>query len=126
MVYYGALLTYVLQHLKRKLPETAPQDAEFQVAIAGGSTTAKGFVELFEKRLKETDLPIRISGVKKNRFNTSGTDSKDSLYSIARGCLIAALSREASMVPASSPSSEVSNPKFSSHKPEPVVVTNKS
>jgi hypothetical protein len=124
-VYYDALLTYVLQHLKRKLSETAPPDAEFQVAIAGGSTRAKGFAELFEKRLKETDLPIRISGVKKNRFNTSGTDSKDPLYSIARGCLIAALSKEASLAPASSTSPENNNQKYSSHKPEPVVVSNK-
>ncbi|MDD4749558.1 MAG: rod shape-determining protein, partial [Methanosarcinaceae archaeon] len=52
-VYYDALLTYVLQHLKRKLSETAPPDAEFQVAIAGGSTRAKGFVEMFENRLNE-------------------------------------------------------------------------
>lgn len=125
-VYYDALLTYVLQHLKRKLSETAPPDAEFQVAIAGGSTRAKGFAELFERRLKETDLPIRISGVKKNRYNTSGTDSKDPLYSIARGCLIAALSKEASLSPSSQPSSENHNSKYSSHKPEPIVVTNKS
>jgi len=125
-VYYDALLTYVLQHLKRKLSETAPPDAEFQVAIAGGSTRTRGFAELFERRLKETDLPIRISGVKKNRFNTSGTDSKDPLYSIARGCLIASLSKEASLNPASSPSSEAHSSRSSSHKPEPVVVSNKS
>jgi len=124
-VYYDALLTYVLQHLKRKLSETAPPDAEFQVAIAGGSTRAKGFAEMFEKRLRETDLPIRISGVKKNRFNTSGTDSKDPLYSIARGCLIAALSKEASLAPAPSSSPEPNNSKYSPHKPEPVIVSNK-
>lgn len=124
-VYYDALLTYILQHLKRKLSETASPDAEFQVAIAGGSTRAKGFTELFEKRLKETDLPIRISGIKKNRFNTSGTDSKDPLYSIARGCLIAALSKEASLSPAPQ-SPETHNSKSSSHKPEPIVVSNRS
>ncbi|MCQ1534226.1 rod shape-determining protein [Methanosarcina sp. KYL-1] len=99
-VYYDALLTYVLQHLKRKLSETAPPDAEFQVAIAGGSTRAKGFVEMFEKRLKETNLPIRISSVKKARFvSPSGSDSRDPLYAIARGCLIAALTKEASLYP---------------------------
>jgi len=123
-VYYDALLTYVLQHLKRKLSETAPPDAEFQVAISGGSTRPKGFIEMFEQRLKETDLPIRISSVKKNRYNTSGTDTKDPIYAIARGCLIAALSKEASLEPAPSPENQP--PKFSTHKPEPIVVTNKS
>ncbi|MDD4748741.1 MAG: hypothetical protein PHD26_02160, partial [Methanosarcinaceae archaeon] len=97
-VYYDALLTYVLQHLKRKLSETAPPDAEFQVAIAGGSTRAKGFVEMFENRLNEAELPIKISGIKKSRYITPGTrDSRDPLYAIARGCLIAALTKEASL-----------------------------
>jgi hypothetical protein len=99
-VYYDALLTYVLQHLKRKLSETAPPDAEFQVAIAGGGTRARGFVEMFERRLKEANLPIRISGVKKSKFvNPAGTDSRDPIYAIARGCLIAALTKEASLIP---------------------------
>ena len=100
-VYYDALLTYVLQHLKRKLSETAPPDAEFQVAIAGGSTRAKGFVDMFEKRLSEADLPIRISSVRKTRFisPSSGGDSRDPIYAIARGCLIAALTKEASLAP---------------------------
>lgn len=99
-VYYDALLTYVLQHLKSKLSETAPPDADFQVAIAGGSTRAKGFVDMFEKRLSETELPIRISGVRKNRYVTpSSKDSRDPLYAIARGCLIAALTKEASLSP---------------------------
>ena len=126
-VYYDALLTYVLQHLKRKLSETAPPDAEFQVAIAGGSTRTRGFVEMFERRLRETNLPIRISSVKKNRFaGPSGTDSRDPIYAIARGCLIAALSKEASLAPAPSPSPEAQVSKFSAQRPEPVVVTNKS
>ena len=97
-VYYDALLTYVLQHLKRKLSETAPPDAEFQVAIAGGSTRARGFVDMFEKRMAETSLPIKISSVKKARYiSHSGSDSRDPLYAIARGCLIAALTKEATL-----------------------------
>lgn len=126
-VYYDALLTYVLQRLKRKLSETAPHDAEFQVAIAGGSTRTRGFVEMFEKRLRETNLPIRVSSVKKNSFaGSSGTDSRDPIYAIARGCLIEALSKEASLAPAPSLSPEAQVSKFSAQRPQPVVVTNKS
>lgn len=95
-LYYDALITYIIANLKRKLSEVAPPNAEFPIAIAGGSSRAKGFMEVFEKRISEANLPITISKVKKNKYVMS--DSKDPLYSIARGCLIAALTKEDSCV----------------------------
>ncbi|GEM_PF-4001934 len=47
---------------------------------------------MFEMRINEANLPINISKVKKNKYVLS--DSKDPIYSIARGCLIATLTRE--------------------------------
>jgi hypothetical protein len=91
-LYYDALITYIIGNLKKKLSEVAPPDAEFPIAIAGGSSRAKGFMEMFESRISEANLPINISKVKKNKYTMS--DSKDPIYSIARGCLIAALTRE--------------------------------
>jgi hypothetical protein len=91
-LYYDALITYLIANLKKKLLEVAPPDAEFPIAIAGGSSRAKGFLEMFEKRISEANLPINISKVKKNKYTNS--DSKDPIYSIARGCLIASLTRE--------------------------------
>lgn len=95
-LYYDALITYIIANLKMKLSEVAPPDAEFPIAVAGGSSRAKGFMEIFEKRISEANLPINISKVKKNKYVIS--DSKDPLYSIARGCLIAALTKEDSCV----------------------------
>jgi hypothetical protein len=98
-LYYDALITYIIANLKKKLLEVAPPDVEFPIAIAGGSSRAKGFLDVFEKRISEANLPINVSKVKRNRSST--TDSKDPIYSIARGCLIAALTREdAEAVPA--------------------------
>ena len=84
-IYYDALITYIIQNLKRKLSEVTPPEAEFPVAIVGGSTKPKGFLELFEKRLVEAKLPVDVTRIQK---------AKDPLYSVARGCLIAALSKE--------------------------------
>ncbi|MFO7967415.1 MAG: hypothetical protein R6U44_07430 [Archaeoglobaceae archaeon] len=84
-VYYDALITYIIQNLKKKLAEVTPPDTEFPVAIAGGSTRPRGFNDVFENRLREANLPIDVSRIHK---------SKDPLYTIARGCLIAALTKQ--------------------------------
>ncbi len=89
-IYYDALVTYIVQNLKRKLAEVTPPEAEFPIAIAGGSAKPKGFLELFERRLSEAKLPIDVSKIKL---------AKEPLYSVARGCLIAALTKEGSEVP---------------------------
>jgi hypothetical protein len=91
-LYYDALITYIIVNLKKKLAEVATPDAEFPIAIAGGSSRAKGFMEMFEKRISEANLSINISKVKKSKHMIP--DSKDPIYSIARGCLIAALTKE--------------------------------
>ena len=50
--------------------------------LAGGTAKPKGFKDLFERALKDTSLPIEISGVRM---------AKDPLSATARGALIAAL-----------------------------------
>jgi len=84
-VYYDALITYIIKNLDRKLSEIAPPKVSFPVAVAGGSSIPKGFFDLFEKKLKETKLRIDISTMIR---------AKDPLYSVARGCLIAARTQE--------------------------------
>ncbi len=85
-VYYDALITYIIKNLDRRLSAIAPPKVSFPVAIAGGSSIPKGFFDLFEKKLKETKLKIDISNMIR---------AKDPLYSVARGCLIAARTQEA-------------------------------
>jgi actin-like ATPase involved in cell morphogenesis len=86
-IYYDALITYIIQNLKRKLTEVTPPEAEFPIAIAGGSTKPRGFLDLFERRLEEAKLSIDVSKIKR---------AQEPLYSVARGCLIAALTKESS------------------------------
>ena len=84
-VYYDALITYIIKNLNRKLAEITPPKAQFPVVLAGGSTLPEGFIKMFERKLREANLPINISNIKL---------AKDPLYSVARGCLIAARTHE--------------------------------
>jgi ATP-dependent protease HslVU (ClpYQ) peptidase subunit len=51
------------------------------IVVGGGTTQAQGFVEEFEKKLKENNFPLKIKAVSK---------AKDPLHAVARGCYIAA------------------------------------
>jgi len=84
-IYYDALMTYLIKNLNRRLAEITPPKVEFPVALAGGSATPNGFLRMFEKKLRDAKLQIDISNVKR---------AKDPLYSVARGCLIAARTQE--------------------------------
>ncbi len=84
-IYYDALVTYIIKNLNRKLAEITPPKVEFPVALAGGSSQPNGFLKTFERKLRDAKLQIDISNVKQ---------AKDPLYSVARGCLIAARTQE--------------------------------
>ena len=84
-VYYDALITYVIKNLDWKLSDITPPKVAFPVAIAGGSAEPEGFFEMFEKKLKESKLRVELSKIK---------HVKDPLFSVARGCLIAARTQE--------------------------------
>ncbi len=84
-IYYDALISYVIEHLKKKLAHITPPDVAFPVAIAGGSSLPKGFFEMFERKLRNAKLGIEVSNILK---------AKDPLNSVARGCLIAARTQE--------------------------------
>ena len=84
-IYYDALISYVLEHVKKKLGTITPPNVAFPVVIAGGSTLPKGFFEMFKKKLDATKLGIETSKVIR---------AKDPFNSVARGCLIAAKTYE--------------------------------
>jgi hypothetical protein len=84
-IYYDALITYVIEHLKKRLAAITPPKVAFPVAIAGGSALPEGFFEMFEKKIREAKLGIEISKV---------VQAKDPLHAVARGCLIAARTQE--------------------------------
>jgi hypothetical protein len=84
-IYYDALITYVIENLKKKLSFITPPHVAFPVAIAGGTSMPKGFFEMFERKIQSANLGIEISKV---------IHAKDPLLSVARGCLIAAKTQE--------------------------------
>jgi hypothetical protein len=84
-IYYDALISYVIENLKKKLAHITPPNVAFPVAIAGGSSLPKGFFEMFETKMQQAKLGIELSKIVK---------AKDPLHSVARGCLIAAQTQE--------------------------------
>lgn len=84
-VFYEEVIAHLAEAVKNGLTsaQRLPRFEEaIPVALAGGSVIPKGFVERFEKALRERDLPIRISEVR---------CSPDPLHATARGALTAAL-----------------------------------
>ncbi|AEA47599.1 rod shape-determining protein [Archaeoglobus veneficus] len=84
-IYYDQLISHVVENLSRKLAEATPPAVEFPIVLAGGTSKPKGFKALFEERLSEIGLPVNVSEIRV---------AKDPLFSVARGCLIAAKTRE--------------------------------
>jgi actin-like ATPase involved in cell morphogenesis len=84
-IYYDYLLTYVIENLRRKLAEVSPPQVEFPIVLAGGTAKPRGFKEAFEEKISKVGLPIDVSTIRL---------AKDPLFSVARGCLIAAKTKE--------------------------------
>jgi len=83
--YYRELITYVLDNVRKKLdtelsnvdlPESLP------IVISGGTSKAKGFVELFTEIINSYSLPFKIKEIR---------TAQNQLTSVAEGCLIKAI-----------------------------------
>ena len=84
-IYYDALMTYVIENLKRELAEITQPKMEFPVVLAGGTTLPDGFLRWFGPKLRAAQLQVEISEIRR---------AKDPLHSVARGCLIAGRAQE--------------------------------
>jgi hypothetical protein len=81
--YYDRLIDYTVKQLFATMEghKTLPKFKDpLPVVIAGGTTQAKGFVELFEKKLRSSGFQLQIKEVR---------HAKDPLHAVSRGCLIA-------------------------------------
>lgn len=82
--YYERLIDYTAKQLTlaftghKSLPKFKNP---LTIVVAGGTSQAKGFVEMFEKKIKESNFPLPIKEVR---------HAKDPLHAVSRGCLIAA------------------------------------
>jgi hypothetical protein len=83
-VYYERLIDYTVKMLAHALQghKALPKFKEpILITLAGGTTRAKGFVEMFQKKLDEHGFPLPVKEVR---------HANDPLHAVARGCLIAA------------------------------------
>lgn len=81
---YRLMIEHTVNGIKKgfsDINKTVRTDAPIDVVIAGGTSSPNGFAELFKEVVEQTSLPIQIGNIVK---------PADPLYSVARGCLIAA------------------------------------
>jgi hypothetical protein len=82
-IYYENLISYVCNHLEKKLSTQELSFAEpITVVVSGGTSKAINFDKLFEQELRTKSLPFAIKTVKK---------ASDPLNAVAKGCLLNAL-----------------------------------
>lgn len=82
--YYERLIDYTTKQLAHAMTghKLLPKFKEpLPVVIAGGTSRAQGFVELFSAKLAENGFPLPVAVVR---------HANDPLHAVARGCLVAA------------------------------------
>ena len=82
--YYERLIDYTTKQLTIALlsSKSLPNFRKpLPIIIAGGTSQAKGFKEMFSKKLVENNFPLMIKEVRQ---------AEDPLHAVAKGCLIAA------------------------------------
>ncbi len=87
-IYYVDLVSSLLEALEKELKSSDKMpniNSAIPIALSGGTVLPKGFKELFEKGLKQVDLPIEISEVR---------IAEDPLNTTAKGAMVMALSEE--------------------------------
>lgn len=81
---YQLMIEHTVNGLKKgfsDINKTVRTDGEIDLVVAGGTSSPNGFPELFKQTLEKVELPIKVGNVIR---------PSDPLYSVARGCLIAA------------------------------------
>ncbi len=85
-IYYENLLEYVIEKIVQEVDEEdIEEDLDVPVVVTGGTSSPRGFEELFREHLENADIPFSISDV---------THAREPLYSVARGGLVSARSDE--------------------------------
>jgi hypothetical protein len=74
-------VTNIKKGLEANKQKNAKLDAPVDFVVAGGTSSPPGFDVLFEKLLRQANLPIEVGKVIR---------PDDPVYSVARGCLVAA------------------------------------
>jgi hypothetical protein len=79
---YRIMIEHTVHCIKKGLVDAKKGNSgDVDIVIAGGTSSPPGFKEQFEEVVRQADLPIKLGKVIR---------PEDPLYSVARGCLIAA------------------------------------
>lgn len=82
--YYERLIDYTTKQLSAALSghKLLPKFKDpLTIVVAGGTSQAKGYIELFQSKLQENGFPLSVKEVK---------HANDPLHAVSKGCLIAA------------------------------------
>jgi actin-related protein len=81
---YRIMIEHTIAEIKKGLStsnKAVHSDTPVDIVIAGGTSSPPGFDKMFRDTIMQAKLPIKIGDVIR---------PEDPLYSVARGCLIAA------------------------------------
>jgi actin-like ATPase involved in cell morphogenesis len=85
-IYYRNLISYTLENIKRRF-ESASGMPSFpdpvEIVCAGGTSLIGGFIDVFKQEFESIKFPIAVKNIRL---------AEDPLFSVAKGCLVAALS----------------------------------
>lgn len=85
-IYYRNLISYTLESIKTRF-ESAEGMPSFPDAIeivaSGGTSMIGGFIDIFQDEFESIKFPIEVRNIRR---------AEDPLFSVAKGCLVAALS----------------------------------
>lgn len=81
---YRLMIEHTVTEIKKgfaNVQKNVRTEDEVDFVVAGGTASPNGFKEMMEECLKQADIPVKIGKIIK---------PEDNLYSVAKGCLLAA------------------------------------
>jgi len=85
-IYYRNLISYTLEEIKARFESSSGMPAfpePVEIVCAGGTSMIGGFTEIFREEFEAIRFPIAVKTIRR---------VDDPLYSVSKGCLVAALS----------------------------------
>ncbi len=85
-IYYRNLINYTLEAIKTRFESSNGMPAfpePIEIVCAGGTSMIGGFIEVFKDEFQSIKFPLQVKSIR---------HAEDPLFSVAKGCLVAALS----------------------------------
>ncbi len=85
-IYYRNLISYTLENIKSRFESSSGMPSfpdPITIVCAGGTSMIGGFIEVFRDEFENVKFPLEVKNIRL---------AEDPLYSVSKGCLVAALS----------------------------------